>query len=306
MAKEEKKEPTTNALTVQEKNITDNVLARVNDLEKTGGLNFPANYSYANALKSAWLILQNTVDREKRPVLQTCSKESIANTLLDMVIQGLSPAKKQCYFIAYGKQLQLSRSYLGTIAVTKRLKGIKEVFANPIYEGDEFEYKINLETGLKELIKHNQKFENINPAKIKGAYACIIREDLPPFVEVMNIDQIKKAWAQGTAYSSGKSTAHNNFTDEMAKKSVINRACKIFFNTSDDSDILIHAINSTKDLDSLPETDYEIEVEEAIEENANKELIDIKTESNPSIPSKEEQQKIFAKEMAEAEADRGF
>lgn len=303
MAKDEKKEPTTNAITIQEKNITDTVLARVNDLEKSGGLNFPANYSYANALKSAWLILQSTVDTEKKPVLSSCSKESIANSLLDMVIQGLSPAKKQCYFIAYGKQLTLMRSYLGTIAVTKRLKGIKEVFANIIYEGDEFEYKINLETGLKELVKHNQNFENINPAKIKGAYACIIRENLPPFVEIMNIDQIKKSWMQGSAYSSGKSKAHSNFTDEMAKKTVINRACKIFFNTSDDSDVLIGAINNTKDIDSIPETDYEIEVEEEIQQKANKDLIDIKTSS---APTPEEQQKIFEKEMAEADAQREF
>jgi recombination protein RecT len=58
----------------------------------------PANYSYSNALKSAYLILSETVDREKKPVLQRCSQASIINTLLDMTIQGLSSAKKQCYF----------------------------------------------------------------------------------------------------------------------------------------------------------------------------------------------------------------
>ena len=80
-------------------------------------------------------------------------------------------------------------------------------------------------------------------------------------------------------------------------------ACKIFFNTSDDSDVLIGAINNTKDIDSIPEPDYEIEVEEEIQEKANKDLIDIKTSS---APTPEEQQKIFEKEMAEADAQREF
>ncbi len=138
------------AVTIQEKNITEEVLARVQDLNKKGDLVIPQGYSAENALKSAYLILSETLDRDKKPVLQSCSKASIANALLDMVIQGLSPAKKQCYFIPYGGKLQLSRSYLGTVAATKRLKGVKNVVANIIYEGDEFAYELDLDTIKKD------------------------------------------------------------------------------------------------------------------------------------------------------------
>ena len=62
--------------------------------QKDGRLNLPANYSVGNAITSAWLILQNTFDKEKRPVLTSCTKESVANALLDMAIMGLNPAKK--------------------------------------------------------------------------------------------------------------------------------------------------------------------------------------------------------------------
>ncbi|MGL4570471.1 MAG: recombinase RecT, partial [Clostridium sp.] len=147
--------------TKQQNNITDSVLVRIKEFEKGGDIAFPPNYNYANALKSAQLILTETVDKNKQPVLQTCTKASICNALLDMTIQGLSPAKKQCYFVPYGGKLQLMKSYLGNIAATKRLKGVKDVFANIIWEGDEFEYKLNLETGLIEIVKHEQKFENI-------------------------------------------------------------------------------------------------------------------------------------------------
>lgn len=265
-------------VSVQEKNITDNVLARIKDLQGTGDIALPKNYNCANALKSAFLILSETVDRDKQPVLQSCSKESICNALLDMCIQGLSPAKKQCYFIPYGGKLQLSKSYLGNIAATKRLKGVKNIFANCIFEGDEFEYKLDLDTGLKKITKHEQSFENIDTNKIKGAYAVIVIEDGDNYVEVMNINQIKNSWNQGAA--KGNSGAHKNFTDEMAKKTVINRACKHFVSTSDDSDLLISAFERTNeeyDPADIIETTHN-DVKEEIKENANKEFIDIPSE----------------------------
>lgn len=270
--------------TTQERNITDKVLSRVKALEGKGELKVPVNYIPENALKSAYLILTETLDKDKKPVLQSCSEASIANTLLDMVIQGLSPAKKQCYFIPYGGKLQLSRSYLGTVAVTKRLKGVKNVVANIIYEGDEFAYELDLDTGLKKITKHEQSFENIDPAKIKGAYAIIVMEDGQNYIEVMNIGQIKKSWNQGAA--KGNSGAHTNFADEMAKKTVINRACKMFVNTSDDSDLLVEAINNSEEK-SFDEKDIvnnvEYEVKEEIKEKGNSKPIDLVPEEPTKV-----------------------
>ncbi|MCR6516294.1 recombinase RecT [Clostridium sp. LY3-2] len=263
--------------TKQQNNITDSVLVRIKEFEKGGDIAFPPNYNYANALKSAQLILTETVDKNKQPVLQTCTKASICNALLDMTIQGLSPAKKQCYFVPYGGKLQLMKSYLGNIAATKRLKGVKDVFANIIWEGDEFEYKLNLETGLIEIVKHEQKFENIGK-KILGAYAIVVREDAQNYVEVMNMEQIRNAWNQGAA--KGNSQAHKNFGEEMAKKTVINRACKRFVNTSDDSDVLIESINRTGEYseeDIIENT--QAEVKEEIKENANSIPLDLDDET---------------------------
>lgn len=290
---------------IKDADISEKVLSRVTELEEDGKLDFPQNYSYANALKSAWLLLQETKDKSGNLVLNTCSKQSIANSLLDMVVQGLSPAKKQCYFIAYGKSLQLSRSYLGTIAVTKRLEGIKDVFAQVIYQGDEFEYTIDPQTGLKRILKHTQNLDNIDNGKIKGAYALVIREDADSYVEIMTMEQIKKAWNQGA--TKGKSPAHTNFPEEMAKKSVINRACKMFFNVSNDSDTLIESINRSIDAENgMDETRYEEVIENEIKENANKQEIDVEVEEESGGLTEEEKREI---EMAETEAvkvDRGF
>ena len=283
-------------LTKQEKNITDSVLSRIEECKGEGTISFPSNYNYANALKSAQLILAETVDRNKQPVLQTCSKASICNALLDMTLQGLSPAKKQCYFVAFNGKLQLMKSYLGNIAATKRLKGVKDVFANVIWESDDFEYKLNLENGLIEIVKHEQKFENIGK-KILGAYAVVVRENAPNYVEVMNMEQIKNAWNMGNA--KGKSGAHQNFGEEMAKKTVINRACKRFINTSDDSDVLIESINRTNEYreEDIIET-TQAEVKEEIKENANSIPLDLNEDTQATQVKEDE---IQDAEFVEAE-----
>lgn len=224
---------TTKAVAMQ-RNVCDEVIARVNKLEQDKMLVLPKDYAVENHLKAAWLILQETVDRNNKPVLEVCTKPSIANCLLDMTLQGLSASKKQCYFVAYGNKLTLMRSYFGTVAIAKRAGNIKtEPIANVVYEGDEFIYEIDPDTGLTRIVKHTQKMENINIQQIKGAYAIVKLANGQTQVTVMSIQQIKAAWAQGRG--GGNTKAHTNFTDEMCKKTVIGRACKMVINSSDDA-----------------------------------------------------------------------
>lgn len=224
---------TTKAVALQ-RNVCDEVIARVNKLEQDKMLVLPKDYAVENHLKAAWLILQETVDRNNKPVLEVCTKPSIANCLLDMTLQGLSASKKQCYFVAYGNKLTLMRSYFGTVAIAKRAGNIKtEPIANVVYEGDEFIYEIDPDTGLTRIVKHTQCMENINMQKIKGAYAIVKLANGQTQVTVMSIQQIKAAWAQGRG--GGNTKAHTNFTDEMCKKTVIGRACKMVINSSDDA-----------------------------------------------------------------------
>lgn len=224
---------TTKAVALQ-RNVCDEVIARVNKLEQDKMLVLPKDYAVENHLKAAWLILQETIDRNNKPVLEVCTKPSIANCLLDMTLQGLSASKKQCYFVAYGNKLTLMRSYFGTVAIAKRAGNIKtEPIANVVYEGDEFIYEIDPDTGLTRIVKHTQKMENINMQQIKGAYAIVKLANGQTQVTVMSIQQIKAAWAQGRG--GGNTKAHTNFTDEMCKKTVIGRACKMVINSSDDA-----------------------------------------------------------------------
>lgn len=213
---------------------------RVGLLCQQNRLNIPPNYSVGNALNEAWLMIQQTVDRNDKPALEVCNRVTVANAMFDMVIQGLSPIKKQCYFIVYGAALTMQRSYFGTIAVLKRIKGVgRQPFANVIYEGDTFEYEIV--EALITNVKHKQAFGNIKMDKILGAYA-ILEFNGQMIGMVMTMDEIRQAWAKA---KGGIKDTHKQFPQEMAKKTVLGRLCKAVINTSDDSDILIDSFNNT-------------------------------------------------------------
>lgn len=244
---------------IEEKQITDIVFNKVVDLQAKGAIDFPNNYSVGNALKSAYLILQESKTREKKPVLQACTQESIANTLLDMVVQGLNPVKQQCYFIPYGNQLTLSRSYLGTIALTKRLKGVKDVVAYPIYKNDKLDIGFDILTGKTKINEFKPALDH-KAQDLIGALGIIVGENEILYLEYMNMEQIRNAWNQGTM--KGNSPAHKNFPDQMAIKTVINRVCKKYVNAADDSDKIADLISKTAE-----EVDNELEIEMA--ENAN-------------------------------------
>jgi len=227
-------EQKTQALKKFQAETVDAILKQVGDLQEAGALQIPENYAIGNQLKLAWLRLLETQDRDKRPVLETCTRESICNALLEMVIQGLSVAKKQVDFIAYGNKLTLQREYHGTIALAMRVGGVKEVPTGAVvYEKDDFEFLINPKTGRREIVKHNQKLANIDNDKIVAAYAVIPLTNGHTHVEIMTMQQIRQAWMQGA--TKGQSPAHKNFPDQMAIKTVIGRGCKLFISSSSDA-----------------------------------------------------------------------
>lgn len=245
----------------QQLTIADEVLSRVHSKQEEGSLDIPANYSPSNAIQAAYLQLTE-LKAGGKPALEYCTKASISTALLKMVTMGLNPSKNQCYFIPYGNKLELSQSYLGTIARLKRIPGIKDVKAHAIYANDELKRGLDLMTG-------DMKVESFIPAQgdrgnLVGALALIVGDKGILHTEYMDIEQIKKSWNQGSM--KGKSPAHTNFPDQMAMKTVINRACKMYANTSDDIDIV----------EELNKANEEITIE--VEERANQELLDFNDE----------------------------
>lgn len=239
-----------NELAIIKKNITDSVMSRIQPMIENKEIRLPSNYSVGNAMQSAWLELLEIKTKDGRSALESCSQSSIANALYKMCIWGLSVAKKQVAFIAYGDQLRCNPEYHGNIALARRYGNVKDVYAGVVYKDDEFKFAVDVE-GRKSIVIHNQALENIKDNDIIGAYAVLTFEgEKKPYLEIMSMDQIRKSWMQGA--TQGNSPAHKNFPGEMAKKTVISRACKLFWTTSDDSALME---TDDDDLNSSPATD---------------------------------------------------
>lgn len=250
------------ALKRMQEETTQQILDRVNGWQETGELILPKDYKVGNAIKLAWLYLQTVEDRSHRKAIDVCTKDSICNALLDMVLHGEYP-KRHCYFIVYGDRLEWNERYLGKYMRAKRDTEIEAVYPQVVYQGDEFVYTID-ELGQYQLVKHVPNLDNLDITKIKAAYAIVVNKDKTRHMEIMTLDQIKKSWQQGAA--KGTSGAHTNFTDQMCKKTVMARACKIALDSqadfTDDDDDGNRRDEATAERD---EAQQQVEEAEAVE-----------------------------------------
>ena len=294
--------PAKSNLALVKTDIIDKIQSTVGQYVQKGELNLPADYSPGNALKSAFLILQETVDKDKKPVLEVCTKTSIHNALYNMVVQGLNPEKKQGYFLPYGNKLAWQRSYFGNMALAKRVDpSIGDIVPEVVYKGDKLRYKIV--KGRKQISDHEQDFDTESTQQdreIVAAYCLILdKSDEVIKTEFMTISEIHQSWKQSRQNpfdNNGKlreNTVHAKFTADMCKRTVINRACKPIINSSNDSAILREAIRQSSEDAAIAENDtvYEeeanrgpvidIDAEEVIEDLASDGSAENETKDTP-------------------------
>lgn len=256
---------------IPEKSVVDIVSEKVSDFLKAGQLDLPKNYSWDNALKSAYLALNTVKNKEDKLVMEDgrltgiVTKASVANAVLDMIVQGLNPGKKQCYFVVYGKALTCQRSYFGSMAVAEMVNPvIKDWGYEVIYEGDTFKYGIL--NGKKRVIEHVQTFDNIDKVKIVGAYAMALDAKGDPIkTEIMTIDEIHQSWEMSKSKPFAEngevkaSSVHGKFARDMALRTVINKVCKFIINHSSDNALLLDRINRAEELADVAAVQAEIE-----------------------------------------------
>lgn len=273
-------------------NVGDQVIARVESLAKTG-FTFPKDYSYVNAIKASMLVLQDVEDRNHKPALEVCTKNSIANALFEMTTKGLDVSKKQAYFVVRGTKLVLHESYFGKVLQVKRVYPNYEPHPVVVHEGDEFVYTIDPETGYKKLVKHEQKLENLDKDFV-GAYMYIPTADGKQDLYIMSKKQILTAWSKS---SSTQQLTHKQFTEKMVSKTITNSGLNMVINSTPD---LSYASNedengeeyNERQLDDHSVTDY-VEAEEVEEApvQVDKETGEIKPEPAQAPQPEPEPQK---------------
>lgn len=260
------------------------VMRSLEEYINKGQIVMPLNYSYGNALNLLQLQIQDD------PNIMSCTTNSIAKAMLDMAIMGLNCSKSQAYIIPYGNQAKLHVSYLGKVALAKRIDPtIDNIVGRAVKTGEDFEFE-DLTNGYSKIVKHKRTLQSMDSKGIIGAYATIVYKDgKDPKSLIMTIDRIKKSWsmskmrpvqADGSLKPGG---VHDKFTDDMAVKTVISAICKMIISTSDDSSMFYDTVNSVE-----IEEVAAMEKEEISEKNGAGEYIDIDYEDVPAAGSEED------------------
>lgn len=285
-----------NAITVYDnKALTDIATGFIG--EGKTALTLPPNYDYRSAVNALYLQCANLRTADGKLALEVCTRESIVQTVQDMLIKGLSPLKKQCYPIVYAQrdkdtkrvicyELQLQSSYFGNQKQvytnnTDIVRG--SIHAQCIYKGDEFEYEIV--EGRRVVTKHKQSFENIKDENIIGAYATAKYKDGKTVSDIMTVAEIKKSWAM----SRNAGNVHQNFTHEMCCKTVKSRLAKHLNNSTDDGTLV--GAEPLDGMEPLSEHEEIMDANELYEDgqfvvNGDGEIID-------EEPSEEELEEVY-------------
>lgn len=235
-------------LVVVQRDIADAVTEKINVMTAHGDLALPEGYNVGNALKCAMFKLQG-MSVNNKSVFEVCTKTSIANSLLNMAVQGLSPERNQCYFIPYGNELQLQRSYFGTIAALKRANpDVYKVVCEIAHQDDQIRWGWT-DAGERYVICIDTDPLTNRDKPFAVGFCNIFSHDGDLIgYTVMTWQEIQKSWRQSKTYKDGGTSPHSKFPEEMAKRTLIAKACKLLLNssTSDGSNSeIIKAFNQT-------------------------------------------------------------
>ena len=207
-------------------NVGTLVLNRVDEMCKVG-FTMPKDYNYVNAVKATMLKLQEVKDKNGKPALEVCTPSSIQSALFSMVVKGLDVSKNQAYLVVYNDKLQLQESYFGKVLQVKRIFPEWEPRPNIVHADDTFMYKVNPETGRRELVGHTQSLENLDKP-IVGGYIYLPCADGGKDLYCMTYKQIVASWSKSR---SGGATA-KQFPEKMAMKTLVNSGCNIIINST--------------------------------------------------------------------------
>lgn len=170
----------------------------------------------------------------KNKQLQKATVESNIQAVYNVALTGLSlnPTLKYAYLVPrttnvggqWVVETHLEPSYVGLVKLVTDTGSAKNIYAHPVYEGDEF----NISLGTSQEITHSPKYKSKD---ITHVYCVAVLADGSKMIEVMTkdeIDNIQERSESFKAYKLGKIKSCVWISDytEMARKTVIRRAVK--------------------------------------------------------------------------------
>ena len=151
-----------------------------------------------------------------------CSVASIVGAIMQASILGFEPvsALGQCYFVPYGGHIQFQIGYKGYLRLAQNSKEVKNLYAEVVRKGDQFEYELGLEPKLR----HVPNLDGFGDITHVYAVAHLINGGYQ-FV-VMTKNQIEALRLRSPMQKNGAKGAWATDWEAMAKGKAIKQLAK--------------------------------------------------------------------------------
>lgn len=124
----------------------------------------------------------------KNPQIAQCDPISVIESIIRAAQWGLVPDGTHGALVPYGKSCTFIPMYRGLISAYRRGGDIKQVWADLVFKGDEFEYEVGMSPKLRHVPKAKTR---TNPDGVEYAYACARWADGHVDFVVMTIDELE-------------------------------------------------------------------------------------------------------------------
>lgn len=164
---------------------------------------------------------------QRTPQLLDCSPESIVKSFIEAAQLGLEPdgVLGHAYLIPFrnsktgGTECQLMPGYKGLLDLARRSGAISTVYSHCVHQKDRYQF----EYGLHPKLRHTPSADE-DPGKVIAVYAVAHMKDGGIQFEWMWRREIESIRKSSRAGNSGPWVTH---WDEMARKTVLRRLCKM-------------------------------------------------------------------------------
>lgn len=170
---------------------------------------------------------------QRTPKLLECSPESVLYSILQSAALGLEPdgILGNGYLVPYwnGKARRLEcefiPGYRGLCKLARQSGDVADVWAEVVFEKDQFDYEL----GLEQKLRHKRNDDVADPGAIKYAYAVARFRDGERKFIVLNRREIERI-KQSTSSKDKQGNIIGPWVEheaEMTKKSAVRRLCKM-------------------------------------------------------------------------------
>ena len=161
----------------------------------------------------------------KNPKLFDCTRESVLSAVIQCAQLGLEPVLGRAYLVPYKSVCQFIPGYQGLIDLARRSGTISDVYAEVVYDNDEFDLLLGSERKIHHrpyyLLGHEDHGSPI------GAYCIWILKDGTQHPSYMPINQIYKRRNASPSWKySGEKSIWGLWPEEMIKKTVVKHSAK--------------------------------------------------------------------------------